>query len=135
MITYCTKVLPLPCSDDKHNQQGKLSPLSEFVKNAECIKIMEVTDRLNAKLFQCFYTEITITLVGVSCFQALTFAPSHRCSFTGTLQPTFLSQYRPTEAQNSNERPLQEALWVMGTEERCQSLKDDSLSELVAATS
>lgn len=46
-----------------------------------------------------------------------------------------LSAGRPTGAQSSDGEPVQDALWVTGTEVRGQSLKDDSLSELVAETS
>lgn len=60
-------------------------------------------------------------------FQAHLFASSRLCASTGTLQPISLSECPPTEAQNSDGWPLQEAWQLKGTDVshwkmiRCQS--------------
>lgn len=81
------------------------------------------------KLFQLNETEITITLVGFSCFRHI-----YLHLLSGKQPPTSLS-VPATEALNNNRLPSQEALWRVGGGGGRQSLKDDSLSELVAATS
>lgn len=123
-------LLLLPWFDKRWQSTQTIS--SFIFRKGQCLSKLRrsPTDCKKTKKFsfQLDDTEVTITPVGFSCFRHM-----YLHLLGEGLLPTSLSVLA-TQALNNNGFPLQEALW-WDRGDGCQSLKEDSLSELLVGTS